>query len=221
MKNDVGERSDDRQMFPVEATSLAVYRARLQGCADEEVSEAYARAESVAGRCFLLCCLSVAVLHDRYRVEEWPTKPPLWWNKEKAYPPAEPYWTYSVGHTIERSARTVYRRYEVWRTFEQFATDGNFEQAEEFASALGHEMWGVIIKAEDRQAALIEAVDLKAETGEVRSDMLAARLQERGLLQKAKWEYGCPCGCDWWGLQRAFRKRQLSEASALGPKGRS
>ena len=169
----------------------------------------------------MLCCLSVAVLHDRYRVEEWPTKPPLWWNKEKAYPPAEPYWTYSVGHTIERSARTVYRRYEVWRTFEQFATDGNFEQAEEFASALGHEMWGVIIKAEDRQAALIEAVDLKAETGEVRSDMLAARLQERGLLQKAKWEYGCPCGCDWWGLQRAFRKRQLSEASALGPKGRS
>jgi hypothetical protein len=93
-----------------EAISLSSLKAQLEASSTEAVSQVYSHAESIAGRYFLMCCLSVAVLHDRFWDEPWPAQRPSWWNKEKAYPPTEPYWTYSVGHMIDRSPRTVYRR---------------------------------------------------------------------------------------------------------------
>lgn len=192
--------------------SFAELRVRLVDCSDEAITQVYDQAEAFAERCYMLCCLSVAILRDRYRFEEWSERAPDWWRKDKPYPPDEPYWPHIVGRIVNRSWRTVYRRYQVWCEFEQIATNGNSPQTEEVALELGKQAWNVILKASDREATLVEAVDLKAETGEAKGEVLASRLQEHGLLQKAQWEYGCLCGCDWWGRQRDFRKRQV-EAS--------
>ncbi len=191
--------------------SLAELRERLLDCSDEAVTQVYEQAEACAERCYMLSSLAVAILRDRYRLEEWPQSAPAWWRAGSPYPPDEPYWPHVVGNIINRSWRTAYRRYQVWCEFERLAINGNSPRAEELALELGKQAWNVIVQANDKEAALAEAADLKAEVGEVRGDMLAARLQERGLLQKAQWEYGCPCGCDWWGRQRDFRKRRRAE----------
>ena len=190
--------------------SFAELQERLSDCSDEAVSHVYEQAETLSERCHILSCLTVAILRQRYRLEEWPPETPDWWRKGKAYPPEEPYWPHVVGKIINKSWRTAYRRHQEWNLFEKFAINGNPVQIELFLD-LGKQAWNVILQSPDKEAAFVEAADLKAEVGEVRGDMLAARLQERGLLAKAKWEYGCPCGCGWWGRQRDFSKRQMTE----------
>jgi hypothetical protein len=89
--------------------------------------------------------------------------------------------------------------------------DDNSPATEEISIELGAAARRLIAESKDSGAALIEAIDLKAEVGDARGDMLAARLQRKGLLAAAKFEYGCPCGCDWWGSQKSFLKRPASE----------
>ncbi len=191
--------------------SLADVRQRLLDCSDEAVAEVYDQAEALAERCYVLCCLSVTVLRDRYRFERWPAKMPGSWRKDKPYPPEEPYWTYVVGQIIGSAPRTVYRRTEVWGLFDEIASNGKFEQVEEILLELGKQGWNVLLQANDKEAAFKEAIDLKAERGEIKGDVLAARLQERGVISKAKWEYACPCGCGWSGKQSEFLKRPASQ----------
>lgn len=191
--------------------SLSEMRARLIDCSDEAVAEVYERAESLAERCYVLCCLAVTVLRDRYRFEEWPAKAPSWWRRDKPYPPADmPYWAHVVGHIINKSSRTVYRRNQVWGLFEEFARNGNFAESEEVLLELGKEAWNLILQATDKEAALEEALTLKAERGEVKGDSLAARLQEKELIPRAKWEYVCPGGCGWSGKQSDLIRRVSS-----------
>ncbi|MDO8615022.1 MAG: hypothetical protein Q7T33_04730 [Dehalococcoidia bacterium] len=125
----------------------------------------------------MLSCLTVAILRDRYRFEEWPRNTPGWWREGKPYPHDEPYWPHVVGRIINSSWRAAYPRHQVWCEFEEFARNGNSPQAEELALELGKQSWNVILQAKDKEAALAEALDLKAEVGEVRGDMFAARLQ--------------------------------------------
>ena len=67
------------------------WRQRLTACTDEAVCDIYQRAESMEERFKVLASLSVAVLHDRYRLEVWPEAQPYWWPKDKPYPPSQPF----------------------------------------------------------------------------------------------------------------------------------
>ena len=199
-------------LVPVsDGLTIQEWRQRLCNGSDEAIGDVYQRAESLEERFKVLACLSVAILHDRYQAATWPATRPPWWPNDKQYPPKEPYWSHLVGHLIGRSYSTAYRRYRAWLDFERIVTNDNSPETEELALELGSAARGLIQDSTDPDAALIEAIDLKAEVGDARGDMLAARLQEAGLLPKAKWEYGCPCGCGWWGRQREFRKRPNRE----------
>ena len=193
------------------APTMEEWRRRLSACADEVVCDLYQRADVLEERFKVLAALAVAVLHDRHQRESWPEGRPLWWPAPKEYPPQQPYWSHVVGHLIGRSWSTAYRRYRDWLAFERIVTNDNSPADEELAIELGNAARMLIQTSTNPDAALIEAIDLKAEVGEARGDMVAARLQEAGLLAKAKWECGCPCGCGWWGRRKDFLKRPASE----------
>lgn len=192
------------------APTIEEWRRKLSGCADEVVCDLYERADALEERFKVLAALAVAVLRDRHHQEPWPTQPPLWWPAGKEYPPSEPYWSHVVGHLIGRSWSTAYRRYRNWLAFEQIVTNDNSPADEELAIELGNAARTLIQTSIDPDAALLEAIDLKAEIGEARGDMVAARLQEKGLIAKAKWEYECPCGCRWSGKLKDLIKRAVT-----------
>jgi hypothetical protein len=198
---------DIRAYLAPAAPPLADLLPRLMDCSDEALASAYEEASAATERCYVVGCLAVTVLRDRYRFERWPAKAPSGWHGDKPYPPEEPYWTHVVSRIIGSAPRTVYRRAEVWSLFEKIASNGKFEQVEDILLEMGKQAWNLLLQASDKEAAFQEALDLKAERGEVKGDSLAARLQEKGFLPRAKWEYACPCGCGWVGKQSELLKR--------------
>lgn len=69
--------------------SFAELRESLVDCSDEALGQICDQVDLYAERCYMLCCLGVAILRERYRLEEWPGKSPEWWHENASYPPDE------------------------------------------------------------------------------------------------------------------------------------